>query len=79
MVYLGAVGRSGLASFLKCQIEKSAKHGLLVAKKAHSTPDNTGVLSLAEKQTGYFTRCFCICLVRGPDLCSYPAPVWAAT
>ena len=81
MVYLGAVDRewATLPSFVKHQIEKLVKQGPLAAKKAYSTHEDTGILSPSEKQTGHFTHYFCIWLVRGPDLCSYPALVLAAT
>lgn len=62
MLYLGAVDRewATLSSFVKHQIEKLIKGGLLVAKKAYSTRDDTGILSPSEKQTGHLAHCFCI-------------------
>lgn len=81
VVYLGAVDRewATLTSFVTYHIEKLVKQGLLVAKKAYSTHDNTGILSPSENQTGHFTQCFFIWLVKGPDLCFYPALVLTAT
>lgn len=69
MIYFGAVDRewAQLTGSVNHQIEKLGKQGLLVAKKADNTCDSIGMLSPSEKQTGNFTHCFCIWLVKGPD------------
>lgn len=72
VLYFGAVDRewATLSSFVKHQIEKLVKGGLLVAKKAYSTHDDTGILSLRETNWTSCTLLLYFRLVRGPDLSS---------